>query len=160
MFDVFRHGRVVVPFLVAAVCSGGAVAMAQDQAAAPQALTLDSGAGLMFHQIKQDRTADFEWVMDKIKQAMQKSENAQVKEQATGIKVLKSLDPTPNSTNVMYIVMVDPSVKGADYSMQAMLKMLYEAFPSEQQDIYKRVQGAFGGPTSRVNLQPIADFAK
>jgi hypothetical protein len=38
--------------------------------------------------------------------------------------------------------------------------MLYEAFPAEQQEIFKRVSGAFGGPTNRVNLQPVAEFGK
>jgi hypothetical protein len=44
--------------------------------------------------------------------------------------------------------------------MQNLLKLLYAAFPEEQQEIYKRVAGAFGGPTSRVNLTLANDFSK
>jgi hypothetical protein len=172
MVRVFRSGRVAVLVLSCAVLALPAAARAQDaaqpaaqpqaqaQPQQPPAMTLDSGAGMFFHMIKSDRTADFEWLMGKIKEAFQKSEDATHKQQANGIHIMKSMDPVPNSTNVMYIVLVNPAVPGADYSMQNMMKIVYEAFPAEQQDIYKRLQGAFGGPTNRVNLQPVADFSK
>jgi hypothetical protein len=145
--------------------ASAAAAQEPPQPAAPQqqqpsAVTMDAGAGMLFHIIKPDRTGDFEWVMAKLKDALLKSEDPTRKQQASGITVLRSMDPVPNSTNVMYVVLVNPAVKGADYSMQTLLKTVYEAFPAEQQDIYKRVSGAFGGPTSRVNLQPVAEFAK
>jgi hypothetical protein len=172
MVDVFRWGGIAAPVVAAALLVGSS-AQAQEAAqpaAQPQAqqapapapaMTLDAGAGMFFHQIKSDRTADFEWVIERIKEAMLKSEDATRKQQAGGIQVLKSTDPVPNSTNVMYVMMINPAVKGADYSMQSMLKMLYDTVPpEEQQNIFKRVSGAFGGPTNRVNLQPIADFAK
>jgi hypothetical protein len=133
---------------------------APSPAAQPPAVTLDAGAGLLFHQIKADRGADFEWVMGKLKEALLKSEDPVRKQQASGISILKSADPVPDSTNVMYVVLVNPAVPNVDYSMQGLLKTLYETFPAEQQEIYKRVSGAFGGPTNRVNLQPIADFSK
>lgn len=157
-----RPAPSVATLAVASVLTLSTTALAQEaapqaapQPAAPAAMTLDSGAGIFFHMIKPDRTADFEWVMGRIREALAKSEDASRKQQATGLSVLKSTDAVPNSPNVMYVVMVNPSVKGADYSMQGLLKMLYEAFPAEQQDIYKRVSGAFGGPTNRVNLQPV-----
>ncbi len=157
-----RPAVLMATLAVASVLTVSSVALAQEPAqqpaappAAPPAMTLDSGAGMFFHMIKPDRTADFEWVMGKIREGLAKSEDATRKQQATGLTVLKSTDPVPNSPNVMYVVLVNPAVKGADYGMQGLLKLLYEAFPAEQQDIYKRVSGAFGGPTNRVNLQPI-----
>jgi hypothetical protein len=161
-----RPGRFVVPVLSASLLVLAAAVQAQEptQPAAQQppapAMTMDSGAGMLFHMIKPDRTADFEWVMGKMKEAMLKAEDPVRKQQAAGISVLKSTDPVPNSPNVMYVVLINPAVQGADYSMQGLLKMLYEAFPEEQQEIYKRVSGAFGGPTNRVNLQPVSDFSK
>jgi hypothetical protein len=161
-----RSGRLVVMSAAALTLAGAVLAQEPAQpaqpAAQPQApaMTLESGAGMLFHHIKPDRTADFEWVMGKMKEAMQKSADPVRKQQAAGIAVYKSTDPNPNNPNAMYVVMIDPAVQGADYSMQTWLKLLYEAFPEEQQEIYKRVQGAFGGPTNRVNLQPITDFSK
>jgi hypothetical protein len=138
----------------------------QPAAAAPAAppaapaVTLQSGAGMFFLMIKPDRTADFEWLVGRIKEAMLKSEDGTVKQQAQGIRVLRSMDPVPNSDNVMYVMMANPAVSGADYSIQTLITMLYKAFPEEQQDIYKRVQGAFGGSTNLVNLKPVVDFAQ
>lgn len=163
MVRVFRSGCFAVLVLSAVLAlptpTLAQEAAAQPAAAAPPAMTLDQGAGMFFHQIKADRTADFEWLMGKIKEAFQKSEDATQKQQAAGIHVFKSTDPGQNG-NVLYIVMVNPAVAGADYSMQNMMKIVYAAFPAEQQDIYKRLQGAFGGATNRVNLQSIADFGK
>jgi hypothetical protein len=153
-------GVVAVVGLALAGPMGAGEARAQEaQAQQPPALTLDSGAGLLFHQIKADRTADFEWVIGRIKDALLKSEDPTHKQQAAGIQVLRSTDPGQNG-NVMYVIFVNPAVKGADYSMQALLKLLYAAFPEQQQEIYQKVSGAFGGPTNRLNLQPLADFSK
>lgn len=150
----------VIGLVLAGPMAAGEVrAQETQQAQQPPALTLDSGAGLLFHQIKADRTADFEWVMGRIKDALLKSEDPTHKQQAAGIQVLRSTDPGQNG-NVMYVIFVNPSVKGADYSMQALLKLLYAAFPEQQQEIYQKVSGAFGGPTNRLNLQPLADFSK
>lgn len=158
-----RSGRVAGCASVAAAFVLASAAFAQEAAAPaqqPTALTLDSGAGLVFHQIKPERTEDFEWLVGKIKEAFMKSEDAAKKQQAGGIQVLRSMDANASNPNVMYVVLVNPAVQGADYSMQTLIKMVYDAFPAEQQDIFKRVQGAFGGGTSRVNLKPVADFAK
>jgi hypothetical protein len=143
-------------------CATGAFAQeapaAQPQA--PPALTLTSDVAVLIHQIKADRTADFDWVMDKVKAAMLKSTEPQHTAMAKGIQIYRSADAPPAGGNVTYIVLVNPTVKEADYSMQNLLKLLYAAFPEEQQEIYKRVAGAFGGPTSRVNLTLANDFAK
>ena len=140
-------------------CATGAFAQEAPAAAAPPALTLTSEAGVIFHQIKADRTQDFDWIMGKLKAAMQKSAEPQHVEMAKGIKVYRSTDP-PTNGNVTYVVMVNPTVKDADYSMQTLLKFLYAAFPEEQQEIYKRVSGAFGGGVSRVNLSLATDFSQ
>lgn len=170
MMSVFSIGaRRALPAVTAALAltlSLAAPALAQEaqpaQPAAPQtppALTFATGAGILFHQIKADRTADFEWVMERLKEAMAKAEDEKVKQQATGFRVFKNTDALP-SGNIMYVVMVNPTVPEADYSMTNLLNLVYEAFPDQQQEIFKRVSGAFGGATNRINLQPIADFAK
>ena len=100
---------------------------------------------MLFHQIKADRTADFEWVMERLKEAMAKSENPVHKQQAAGFKVYKNPDALPQTGNIMYVVVVNPTVPDADYSMTALLNLVYKAFPEQQQDIFKRVSGAFGG---------------
>jgi hypothetical protein len=128
--------------------------------AAPPALTFGTPAGLLFHQIKGDRTADFEWVVERLKEALLKSDNPVHKQQAAGLKVFKNPDALPQTGNIMYVMVVSPVVPDADYSMTTLLNLVYKAFPDQQQEIFKRVSGAFGGGTNRVNLQPVADFSK
>jgi hypothetical protein len=135
-------------------------AQAPAAGAAPAALTFSTPAGLLFHQIKGDRTADFEWVMERLKEALAKSDNPVHKQQAAGLKVFKNPDALPQTGNIMYVMVVTPTVTDADYSMTTLLNLVYKAFPEQQQEIFKRVSGAFGGGTNRVNLQPIADFSK
>jgi hypothetical protein len=148
-------------FAQAAAPAAPAQPAAQAPAAqAPPAVTFSTPAGLLFHQIKADRTADFEWVMERLKEAMSKAEDPVQKQQAGGFHVYKNPDALPQTGNIMYVVVVNPAVKDADYSMTALLNIVYKAFPDQQQEIFKRVSGAFGGGTNRVNLQPIADFAK
>ncbi len=149
--------------VVPAAVQQAAAQEAQPQAAATQApppVTFTTNAGILFHQIKADRTADFEWVMGKLKEALLKSEDATQKKQASGFKVYKNVDPLPQTGNIMYVVLVDPTVPDADYNMITLLNLVYKAFPEEQQEIYKRVQGAFGGGVNRLNVDLIADFGK
>jgi hypothetical protein len=153
----------VVPAAVPQAAAQEPPAQPAAQPAAPQApppVTFSSPAGILIHQIKGDRTADFEWLVGKMKEALLKSEDAVVKQQAPGFKVFKNVDPLPQTGNILYVILVSPAVAQADYNMVTLLNIVYKAFPEEQQEIYKRVQGAFGGGVTRWNLEPIADFAK
>lgn len=138
-------------------------AAAQEQAAAaqaPPAVTFNTPAGILIHQIKGDRTADFEWLVGKMKEALTTSEDATYKQQAAAFKVFKNVDPLPQTGNILYVMLVSPTVPEADYNMVTLLNIVYKAFPEEQQEIYKRVQGAFGGGATMWKLEPIADFGK
>ncbi|MBI2835685.1 MAG: hypothetical protein HYX76_14790 [Acidobacteria bacterium] len=121
----------------------------QPQAQAPAARTFSADAGMMFNVIKADKTADFEMVMGRLKDALQKSEDPARKQQAASWKVFRSLEPGP-SGNVLYIFIMDPAVKGADYTVS---KILSEAFPTEVQDLYKKYSEAYAGGQNIVNLQ-------
>ena len=63
--------------------------------------------------------------MGKLKEALQKSEKPERKQQAASWKVFKSPDPAAGG-NVLYVFMIDPAVKGADYTVSTILA---EAFP-------------------------------
>jgi hypothetical protein len=126
------------------------VGAAEQQAAqAPPGRSFSSDAGIIFNVIKPDKTADFEMIMGKLKEALQKSEDPARKQQAAGWKVFKSIEPGPNG-NVLYLFVMDPAVKGADYSVS---KILSEVFPSEVQDLYKTFSDAYAGGQNIINLQ-------
>jgi hypothetical protein len=122
--------------------------------AAPPGRMFTSDAGMIFNIIKPDKTADFEMVMGKLKEALQKSEDPVRKQQAAAWKVFKSLEPGPNG-NVLYIFWSDPAVKGADYTVS---KILAEAFPTEVQELYKQYSDSYAGGQNIVNLQLIQTF--
>jgi hypothetical protein len=129
---------------------------AQQAAAAPTARVFGNDAGMVLNFIKPDKTADFEAVMAKLKEALGKSEKPERKEQAKSWKVFKSPDPAAGG-NVLYVFMIDPSVKGADYTVSTILA---EAFPQEVQTLYKQYADAYASGQNFVNLQLVSDLGK
>jgi hypothetical protein len=129
---------------------------AQQAQSAVNVRTFPGDAGMILNFIKPDKTADFEAVMTKLKEALQKSEKPERKQQAAGWKVFKS--PDPAGQNALYVFIIDPAVKGADYSVA---NILAEAFPPEQvNELYKQYAGAYAQGQNIVNLNLLVDLGK
>jgi hypothetical protein len=147
--------RIVVGFALAlaivATCTR--VAGAQTQ---PQVRAFTGDVGVMFNLIKADKTADFEMIIGKLKEALAKSENPVRKQQAAGWKVFKQAEPGPNGS-VVYIFLINPVVKDADYTVS---KILAEAFPNEVQALFQTYSAAYAGGVSMSNYQLVADLGK
>jgi hypothetical protein len=125
------------------------------QPATPQpGLTFDGDAGLILMQIKPDKTADFESVMAKLKEALAKSDKPERRQQAAGWKIYKSTDPGPGG-NVLYVAIINPVQKGADYTVA---KILYEVFPTEVQTIFPTYRDSFAAGLNKVTLQLVQDL--
>lgn len=145
--------------------AGGAAARAPSAQAAPtqtpvappvaEARVFAAEAGLIFNPIKPGATADFEMVLRRLREALQTSPNPTRREQAKGWRVFKAQEPFQG--NVLYIFVVDPAVKGADYSVT---KILAEAFPTEVQSLYEKFSGAFAGKQSLVNLSLVQAYGQ
>jgi hypothetical protein len=151
--------RIVFGLVVGALSATTAFAQAAPAAAAqaaPAARLFASDAGMVLNFIKADKTADFEAVMGKLKEALQKSTKPERKQQAASWKVFKSPDPAQGG-NVLYVFMIDPSVKGADYTVSTILA---EAFPTEVQALYKQYAEAYASGQNFVNLSLVADLGK
>ena len=129
----------------------------QQAVAASPARVFGSSTGVVLNFIKPDKTADFEAVVEKLKDALQNSSNAQRKQQAASWKVYKSPDPGP-AGSVLYVYIVDPVIKGADYAVTAILA---EAFSAEElATLYKRYTEAYASGQNFVNLTLVSDFGK
>jgi hypothetical protein len=116
-----------------------------------------SPTGVVLNFIKPDKTADFEAVVAKLKEALEKSANPQRKQQAAGWKVYKAAEPAAGGA-ALYMYIVDPVVKGADYSVTAILG---EAFPPDQLTaLYKQYSESYSSGQNFVNLGLIADLGK
>ena len=133
--------------------AGGAPA---GQAAAPTTRTFGPDAGIVLHFIKPEAAADFEMVMGKVKEVLLKSEKPERKQQAVGWKLFKS--PDPAGANTLYVFVIDPALKGADYQVS---NILAEGLPvAEVNELFKKYAAAYGTGQQPVNLQLVLDFAK
>src|SRR5262249_43770859 len=151
-------GLVVGTLSAAPVFAQAAPAQAPAQGAqpAPTARTFGNDAGMVLNFIKPDKTADFEAVVAKLKEALAKSEKPERKEQAKSWQVFKSPDPAAGG-NVLYVFLINPSVKGADYTVS---NILAEAFPTEVQTLYKQYAESYASGQNFVNLALVADLGK
>src|SRR5690348_4252991 len=69
---------------------------AQQGQAAPAPRVFASDAGMVLNFIKADKTMDFEAVMAKLKEALQKSEKPERKQQAMSWRVYRAAEPGAN----------------------------------------------------------------
>jgi hypothetical protein len=153
--------RIAVGLVVGILAAGSVQAQqatppAQQAAAAPTTRVFANDAGLVLNFIKPDKTADFEAVMGKLKEALQKSTKPERKQQAASWKVFKSPEPAAGG-NVLYVFIIDPAVKGADYTVSTILA---EAFPQDVQTLYKQYAESYASGQNFVNLALVQDFGK
>ncbi len=116
-----------------------------------------SDTGLVLNFIKPDKTADFEAVVEKMKEALRASENPQRQQQAAGWRVFKSQDPAAGGA-ALYVYIVDPPVKGADYSVVGILS---EAFKGDELTaLTRQYSEAYMTGQNFVNLALVSDLGK
>ena len=115
-----------------------------------------SEQGLIFNAIRPDKVMDFETVLAKLRTALADSKDPVRNQQGWGWKIFKAAEPGPNGS-VLYVFVMDPAVKGADYGVA---KILSEAYPNEIMDLYRMYTGAFAtAGQTLINLQPIPALA-
>ena len=155
--------RIAVGLVVCGLSAGSALAQqggaapAQQAAAAPAQRVFASDGGLVLNFVKPDKTADFEAVIAKLKEALQKSDKPERKQQAASWKVFKAAEPGPNMSAI-YVSFMYPAVKGSDYSVGTVLS---EGFPQEVQAIFKSYSESFGNPAQNIlNLTLTQDYGK
>ena len=86
--------------------------------------------------------------------ALANSDKPERKQQAAGWKIYKSTEPGPGG-NVFYVAVINPTLKGADYTVA---KILYEVFPTEVQAIFPTYRDSFAAGQNRMNLSLVQDF--
>lgn len=140
-------------FLLLPAFTHGAAA----QQAAPQKTTMEGDLALWSVAIRPDKTADYEQVVGKIKEALSKSQAPEAKQQLAGWKVLKTTVKMPDG-NIIYTHVITP-VPGADYSV---LPILYATFtdPAEQKALYDLYRGSLAGNLGTTSGTFVADFSK
>ena len=143
--------------LVVGILALAGTAQAQ-QAAAPSPFTFNVDGGVILNFVKADKTADFEMVLGKLKEAIGKANKPEHKGLATGWKVFKAAEPGPNGA-VIYVFIFDPASKGGEYSVG---NILVDAFGAEGQTLYKTYSDAFAMPAigALLHLNKVADLGQ
>jgi len=156
-----RIGVALMLIAIVVVLSAGQAAAQQAPAAAPaqaapapQARIFTGDVGLMFNVIKPDKTADFEMVIGKLKEALAKSDDPVHKQMAQGWRVIKNPEPIQGG-NYLYVFLIDPVVKDADYTVS---KVLAKAFPAEVQELFKVYAACFAGGVTLQNYTTLANM--
>ena len=132
--QVFVSGVALAVF----VLTSAAAASAQEPA--KPVLTLDGDAVVMTLLIKPDKTAEFESVIAKLKEALTKSEKPERKAQLAGWKFFKSPQQVNNSA--VYVFIVDPVSKDQEYDLT---RLIAEVFPVEVQEVFQKYKDSFAG---------------
>ena len=138
--QVFVSGIALAGLTLAGAGVAGAQEPAKPEEPAKPVLTLEGESSVIIVLIKPDRTADFEAVIAKYKEAFANNDKAERKEQLAGLKVFKS--PTPMGGNAAYIFIADPVVKDQEYDIT---RVIHEVFPSEATDMFNKYKEAFAG---------------
>ena len=149
MSPAARRSLVMGSALVA-VLFVGVPAFAQDAADKP-VLLLEGDAATITILIKPDKTADFEFVLGRLKEALAKSEKPERKQQAAGWNIYKTSQAVQGNT--AYIMIINPVVKGAEYDIS---RLISEVFPVEVQEIFQKYKDSFAGR----GITPLTTFMK
>ncbi len=112
-------------------------------------LTFESDSVLVTLLIKPDKTADFEMVLGKLKEALADSREPERKAQAAGWRVFKGTQLAQG--NAVYIMQIEPVVKGQEYDIT---RLIAEVFPVEVQTLFPKYRDAFAG-RSITDLMPL-----
>ena len=126
-------------------------------AAAPKPVTFAGDVVLWAFTVNPDKTADYEQVIAKLKESLQKITRPEAKQQLAGWKVIKNAAPQPDGS-ILYIHVIDV-VKGADYSIN---NIVYEAFTDfeTRQKFYDMYKGAVKAPFFAIDAPIVNDLSK
>jgi hypothetical protein len=132
-WNALRSTRLAALVLAAAFVLGAAsTSMAQEK----PTLVFQNDAGLIIFYVKPDKTADFEDLMNKLKDGLAKMEAPEAKQMLAGMKLFKT-PVAAGATVASYVLFADPIVKNTEYWL---LSLLYKAYPTEAQALYAKWQ--------------------
>jgi hypothetical protein len=121
--------------------------------AAPK-VAFTTPAGLLLVQVKPDQTAAFEELVAKLRDALAKTDNAELKQQA-GFKVYKAAEGMQG--NALYVVVVDPAVPNVEYQFLDVLNKTLtddQKRAPETREMFARFAAAFAS-LNKLNLTPV-----
>ena len=114
---------------------------------APQKTTYEGDTAIVIYAANSGKDAEYEQVIAKLKDALAKSTDPQAKDQLAGWRVIKLSKPLTQDGSSTYVHIIDPVVKGADYSI---VNIVYAASTDdEKRAFYDLYKGALKGGLSQ-----------
>ncbi len=112
---------------------------------------------VLAYAVNADKTADYDQVMAKVKDALMKSEKPEAKQQLAGWKVMRAAKPQPDGS-ILYVHIINP-VKDADYSLT---NIVYDVVkdPAEQKAFFELYRGALKAALFGIEGAVTADLSK
>ena len=148
-------GYLVITWVDRPVDARLAIVPVASQSQAPRRV-FAADAAILVKYIKPEKTGDFEATITRLQEALGGTDNPERRRQAATWKVFKAVEPATNG-DAVYIFLVDPVVKGADYGVT---RILAEAFPAEAQALNGRYADSYSSGQSIVDLTLIASLGK
>ena len=105
--------------------------------AAAQEYVFPSGAGVLFFHVRPERSDDFEAIVKRLGDALERSIDPVRRQQAATWRIYKSAEAPRDA--VIYLFFFDPAVAGADYDP---IKVLSEDTPAELSGLFERLRAA------------------
>jgi hypothetical protein len=120
--------------------------------------TFTSDVGIVLNFVKSDKTADFETVIGKLKEALKMSPKPERQQQAAGWRVFKTADGVPAGTT-LYVYFVDHPSKGTDYTVTSILA---ESLPApDLPTLFKTYVDSYAAPGQNfLSLALVSDLGK
>ena len=123
--------------------------------AAPAQRQFNGDGGIILIYVKPEKTADFEGAMQRVKEALMKSEKPERKQQAASWKLFKA---GAGAAGQVYAVVISPSVKNVDYSLGSILT---DGLPQEARTIYQAYADSLAAqPQVVIPMDLVSDFSK
>jgi hypothetical protein len=149
-FHTHQRACIAAMLVVSTLASGASLHATPTQVTTPAGAkdyVFSTGAGMLFFYVKPDKSADFEAVVKRISEALDKTADPIRKQQAASWRILKSVELQTDSP--VYVFVFDPAVPGTDYDP---VKVLSEGAPADLQALYAQLRDA----TIRVERMALA----
>ena len=131
-----RGVRRSIVYAVAAMLAGGIVSHAQaPPRPAAQEYVFPTGAGVLFFHVRPERAQDFEAIVKRIAESLDRSTDPVRRQQAAHWRIYRSAEAPRDA--VIYLFFFDPAVSGADYDP---IKVLSEDAPAELSSLFERLR--------------------
>lgn len=118
----------------------------------PAEVSFVTDAGLLLVAVQPARAADYEAVIAALQDALAKSGDAEARAAASGWRVYKAVE-TDAKSNVLYVHLLQPAVRGVDYRPSIWLDKLLAGAPP---DLLAKYRDAFAGSPSKLGLVELA----